>query len=63
MSIERWGYGNYEVTCDQCGDSEDYTVFEGWPELMEEMKADGWRSRKVGKDWQHICDACQHPEE
>lgn len=49
----------FEVSCDGCDFSEEYEVDDGWDELMEQMKKDGWVSRKVEGDWEHYCSDCK----
>jgi len=57
--IDSVGGGGYDVTCDDCGMTKYYHVYDGWAELMEEMKRDGWTKRKHGDTWEHTCIACE----
>ena len=61
MAIERNRYGfDGEITfeCDQCGE-EIHTDEADFQTALNVMKAEGWQSKKVGADWEHICPNCQ----
>lgn len=48
--------GQLVFECDNCGEtSQDNNNFiEAWNEL----KDDGWKTRKFGSDWNHYCPKC-----
>jgi hypothetical protein len=55
-------YGRIVIECDACDET-----FQGdndnWQEVWPAAKRDGWRTRKVGDDWLHMCPKprCQKP--
>lgn len=44
------------ASCDLCCIQEEYDG--DFYEIVEQMKDDGWKIRKVDGDWQHVCPAC-----
>lgn len=56
--INRIYNDTYEVSCDFCDEVTEYTV-ESWDELMREMEAYGWISKKTNGGWEHLCPNCQ----
>ena len=58
MSIERCQFsGLFEVSCDLCGDGDDFESGDFYG-CVQDMKDEGWKIRKVGNDWEHICPEC-----
>lgn len=52
-------YGRHkgkQVICDGCGDG-----FEAsdWIAAREQMKEDGWQTKKVGEHFEHYCPMCR----
>ena len=47
------------VTCDNCGDGQE---FDSWADVMEFMREEGWRKKLVGGEWEHYCPECQESE-
>lgn len=55
MSIERHS-GYYTAVCDYCGAR---TIGEfTFQDAVKRRKDSGWKSRKVGDEWEDICDEC-----
>lgn len=52
-------YGKIVFECDRCGGTLDTNTAE-WSEALHEFTLDGWRATKYGKDWTHLCDACEY---
>lgn len=52
------------VECDQCSELLDATHIdrrEGWQELMQYMRQNGWTKMKVSEEdntWEHYCKEC-----
>lgn len=51
------GITNYDVNCDYCSTYTEYSV-ENWADLIENMKHDGWKIRKIDDEWKHACSKC-----
>ena len=49
----------FEVQCDHCDCCEEYEVEGGWEELVQTIKENGWDSRFIEKEWQHVCSNCR----
>jgi hypothetical protein len=55
-------HGKLVIECDACDET-----FQGdndnWQEVWPAAKRDGWKTRKVGDDWLHMCPKprCQKP--
>ncbi len=47
------------VTCDNCGDGQE---FDSWAEVIEFMVEEGWRKKLVRGEWGHYCPECQESE-
>lgn len=58
--IERYG-GNFDVSCDNCGYSEE---FDGpdWNAMIADVKAAGWKNVRVNGEWENHCPSCCGPE-
>lgn len=66
MTLERglWGFNNeITFTCDAkgCG-AELHTDEADFRSALDKMKADGWKAKNVGGDWEHFC-GCDEPDE
>ncbi len=49
-------FGEYYATCDTCG-MIDGPFFE-FQDAVDGMKASGWKSIKIGNDWENLCPEC-----
>lgn len=61
MTIEReWHNGPIIFRCDgpKCHEYDETRCAE-FPGALAKLKAHGWKARKVGDEWQHICPDCQ----
>jgi hypothetical protein len=47
-------HGRIVVACDACGRLSECDS-KSWAELWLQAKRDGWRVRKIGKDWCQFC--------
>jgi Fe2+ or Zn2+ uptake regulation protein len=43
--------------CDECGEV-DETRCTDFASALAKIKSHGWKARKVGEDWQHLCQDC-----
>lgn len=64
MAIEkRWEGGEQIFTpiCDGCGEEleDEYDFYDA----VNAKKLAGWRSKKIGGDWQDFCPECQEKQE
>jgi len=51
-------HGRIVFGCDACGRLTEGNSNE-WMELWRQAKREGWRARKIGKDWHQFCgEAC-----
>ena len=57
--IEKIYKNNYMLTCDNCGEGEE---FDSWGDVIEFMAEEGWRKKLVGGEWEHYCPECQESE-
>jgi len=57
--IEKIYKNKYMVTCDNCGDGQE---FDSWAEVIEFMVEEGWRKKLVRGEWGHYCPECQESE-
>lgn len=57
--IERGSISGYEVYCDDCSHSEFFDT-DHWDQLMIEMKAYGFQTRKEDGEWVHRCRDCKN---
>jgi len=48
----------YEVHCDKCPFYEAFEYMDSFHELLEAMKAKGWKSVKTDSGWDNLCPAC-----
>ena len=54
--------GELVVECDTCG-TEDYGgCQDDFRAFVEQIKAAGWRIKKDGQTWTHLCDSCAQEE-
>ena len=56
MSIENH-FGMYRAICDICG--EELPPGYDFQDAVESKKSEGWKTCKVGEDFQDICCDCQ----
>jgi len=56
MALER-ERGKIVFTCDHCGEVEE-TDTRDFNEAREHIRAEGWRTEKVGDEWTHRCRTC-----
>ena len=54
--IEKIYKNKYMVTCDNCGEGQE---FDSWVDVIEFMVEEGWRKKLVGGEWEHYCRECQ----
>lgn len=55
--ISREGFG-YNAACDSCSYDEDMDNADNFQEVVDELKAQGWRIRRAGAGWEHTCPDC-----
>jgi hypothetical protein len=56
--IEKGTFG-YEVMCEGKDCSESLSIdVESFPELLEAMKEEGWKNRRINGTWMHFCPNC-----
>jgi len=49
----------FEVSCDYCGGAhESIDATPGWQAMIDKIKQRGWRIRKVGDEFRHMCPGC-----
>lgn len=53
--------GEFICYCDDCGEELAGGVEDDFRAFIAEIKAAGWKIRKDGDDWEHICPDCQQP--
>ena len=50
-------YGKkFEVTCDNCGEGEEW---DSWEDAMNYLKNEGWQYVNKNGSWFHYCPECQ----
>lgn len=49
--------GELVAVCEECGE-EHYGGTLEWADFIADLKAAGWRIRKDGKEWLHLCESC-----
>lgn len=54
--IER-SKGELTVECDDCGETQHGGTTD-WQQFIQDIKNDGWRIVKDGKEWLHYCEDC-----
>ena len=54
--IEKIYKNNYMLTCDNCGEGEE---FDSWADVLDFMVEEGWRKKLVDGEWVHYCSECQ----
>lgn len=57
MSIEKVEGGVYDVECNDCGLFVTFNA-DDRPDLMAQMKDDGWTKKKIDDEWEHYCPIC-----
>jgi len=57
--IEKIYKNKYMVTCDNCGEGQE---FDSWADVLEFMVEEGWRKKLVGGEWEHYCSECQESD-
>lgn len=50
-------YGKINFECDDCGEVLDSDT-KDFDDAMGVLRAEGWRSEKLGQDWSHYCPKC-----
>ena len=60
MAIHRQGGDDYEVECDNCGDSSEF-LDTSWADMISCLKDDEWRiyKDKTSDEWRHLCRECK----
>ena len=53
--LDRIKFGEYDVICDKCGKKEKHYVTEGFLEMTEDLKNNGWEFTDNGE---HFCPDC-----
>jgi hypothetical protein len=56
--LEKDLFGEFVVTCDKCGD-EEFLDTESFHNAVEMLKQQGFRSIKIGDNWEHRCPCCK----
>lgn len=51
--------GELVCECDECGTEEPGGTQDDFRTFIEALKQDGWKIRKEGEAWEHICPDCQ----
>jgi hypothetical protein len=51
--------GEYICECNDCGEEEYGGTEDDFRKFVERLKGDGWKIRKDGETWEHICPECQ----
>lgn len=54
--IDRSG-GEITFHCDQCADFME-TEERDWDAAQAMFRSNGWKARKIGPEWVHLCPAC-----
>jgi hypothetical protein len=50
-------HGKVTFECDRCG--EVLNTAEGdFQDALQTLRESGWKAKKIGDDWTHICDEC-----
>ena len=59
MSLEFLSPGAI-LTCDTdgCDTEMEWTDWIEFSDILQEMKDAGWKSKKVGDEWEHYCSDC-----
>ena len=57
--IEKIYKNKYMVTCDNCGEGQE---FDSWADVLEFMVEEGWKKKLVDGEWEHYCPECQESE-
>jgi len=52
-------HGDISFECDTCGELFD-TNFHDWVAAWNLAKREGWRSKKVNNEWEHVCPECEN---
>lgn len=50
--------GIYDASCDVCGEGETREA-DSWRELMDGLKEDGWKTKKINDEWVNFCPECK----
>ena len=50
--------GEFKCVCEDCGDELFGGCTDDFIEFVEYIKEEGWRIKKDGADWIHICPTC-----
>ena len=48
----------FEVSCSFCNEYTFVDTDGDWATMLEDIKQDGWKIRKINDDWKHMCPAC-----
>ena len=57
--IERIG-GEILANCDKCGYEETFDACDwDWQDVVDEIKAEGWKIYKVRGEWRNMCPDCR----
>ena len=52
----------YEVICDLCDYTDYYETNINFFKLINCMKSDGWKIKKIKNEWKHFCKECSEKE-
>lgn len=61
--------GQIAFSCDRCPETYEPPKLglgseqREWTDVWEDAKAEGWRARKIGGEWQHHCPECVRRKE
>lgn len=56
---------DFEIHCDECADATSINRDDApeWSDMIDEIKAEGWRIISAGEHgWRHLCPACAQEE-
>jgi hypothetical protein len=51
----------WDVSCDRCSTGEERISTDEAPHFLavvEQIKSEGWKVKKVGGEWEHYCPEC-----
>jgi hypothetical protein len=57
--IEKDGFGQYDLICDNCGESADKSFDDFYDAVnYRKDKDNGWTSKKYANGWKDLCPEC-----
>lgn len=55
-------FDDFNVTCDDCGEEENFDTDGNFKMLLADLKSHGWMITKENDQWRHYCPNCTHDE-